>query len=235
MLETGITPESILCLTYSEAAANEMKARLVKEIGTIASSVTIHTYHAFCNEIIRQNPMEFELLDGVGLVDDITKRSLMAETIDEIKPQHYKTKWGDSKYFIPELLTVVDEIKKNQVTKEDYFNTLENSPQWKGKLKELEEEYKEREAKGKLVKTFLASLDSHKKKIGKAIEAWAIFEKYDTKLKQKNFIDFNDMINMVLENFDTNEEFLKRVSAKFKYFLVDEYQDTKLRAKQNRF
>lgn len=226
MLETGITPESILCLTYSEAAANEMKARLVKEIGTIASSVTIHTYHAFCNEIIRQNPMEFELLDGVGLVDDITKRSLMAETIDEIKPQHYKTKWGDSKYFIPELLTVVDEIKKNQVTKEDYFNTLENSPQWKGKLKELEEEYKEREAKGKLVKTFLASLDSHKKKIGKAIEAWAIFEKYDTKLKQKNFIDFNDMINMVLENFDTNEEFLKRVSAKFKYFLVDEYQDT---------
>ncbi|MCM1009760.1 MAG: ATP-dependent helicase [Fusobacterium sp.] len=226
MLETGIMPDSILCLTYSEAAANEMKARLVKEIGTIASSVTIHTYHAFCNEIIRQNPMEFELLDGVGLVDDITKRTLMAETIDEIKPQHYKTKWGDSKYFIPELLSVVDEIKKNQVTKEDYFNTLENSPQWGGKTKELEEEYKEREAKGKLVKTFLASLDAHKKKIGKAVEAWAIFEKYDTKLKQKNFIDFNDMINMVLENFDTNEEFLKRVSAKFKYFLVDEYQDT---------
>lgn len=226
MLETGIAPESILCLTYSEAAANEMKARLVKEIGTIASSVTIHTYHAFCNEIIRQNPMEFELLDGVGLVDDITKQTLMAETIDEIKPQYYKTKWGDSKYFISELLTIIDEIKKNQVTKEDYFTTLETSPQWKGKLKELEEEYKEREAKGKLVKTFLASLDAHKKKIGKAVEAWAIFEKYDTKLKQKNFIDFNDMINMVLENFDTNEEFLKRVSAKFKYFLVDEYQDT---------
>lgn len=226
MLETGIMPDSILCLTYSEAAANEMKARLVKEIGTIASSVTIHTYHAFCNEIIRQNPMEFELLDGVGLVDDITKRTLMSETIDEIRPQHYKTKWGDSKYFIPELLSVVDEIKKNQVTKEDYFNTLETSPQWGGKTKELEEEYKEREAKGKLVKTFLASFDAHKKKIGKAIEAWAIFEKYDTKLKQKNFIDFNDMINMVLENFDTNEDFLKRVSAKFKYFLVDEYQDT---------
>ncbi len=226
MLETAIAPESILCLTYSEAAANEMKARLVKEIGTIAASVTIHTYHAFCNEIIRQNPMEFELLDGVGLVDDITKRTLMSETIDEIQPQHYKTKWGDSKYFIQELLQIVDEIKKNQVSKEDYFNTLETSPQWKGKLNELEEEYKEREAKGKLVKTFLASFDAHKKKIGKAIEAWAIFEKYDTKLKQKNFIDFNDMINMVLENFDTNEEFLKRVSSKFKYFLVDEYQDT---------
>lgn len=226
MLETGIMPDSILCLTYSEAAANEMKARLVKEIGTIASSVTIHTYHAFCNEIIRQNPMEFELLDGVGLVDDITKRTFMGEVIDEVKPQHYKTKWGDSKYFIPELLSAVDEIKKNQIVKEDYFDTLANHPQWGGKMKELEEEYKTREEKGKLVKTFLNSFEMHKKKLGKAREAWEIFEKYDTKLKQNNFIDFNDMINMVLENFDTNEDFLKRVSAKFQYFLVDEYQDT---------
>lgn len=226
MIECGIAPDSILCLTYSEAAANEMKARLVKEIGTIASAVTIHTYHAFCNEIIRENPMEFELLDGVGLVDDITKRSLMRQAIDEIKPEYYKTKWGDSYYFIPELLSAVDEIKKNQVTKENYFTTLETSAQWMGKMKELQDEYKEREAKGKLVKTFLANFDNHKKKIGKAKETWEIFEKYDTKLKQNNFIDFNDMINMVLENFDSDADFLKRVSAKYKYFLVDEYQDT---------
>ena len=226
MIESGIAPDSILCLTYSEAAANEMKARLVKEIGTVAASVTIHTYHAFCNEIIRQNPMEFELLDGVGLVDDITKRTLMSEVIDEVKPKFYKTKWGDSKYFIPELLGAVDEIKKNQVTKEDYFNTLQTHPQWGGKMKELEEEYKTREEKGKLVKTFLNSYENHKKKLGKAREAWEIFEKYDIKLKQNNFIDFNDMINLVLETFDTNEDFLKHVSAKYRYFLVDEYQDT---------
>ena len=73
MLQIGITPSSILCLTYSEAAANEMKARLVKEIGTIASAVTINTYHAFCNDVIKQYPNEFELLDGVTLIDEITK------------------------------------------------------------------------------------------------------------------------------------------------------------------
>lgn len=226
MLEVGIIPESILCLTYSEAAANEMKARLVKEIGTIASSVTINTYHSFCNEIIRQNPIEFELLDGVGLVDDITKQSLMSEVIDEVKPQYYKTKWGDSHYYIPDLLKSVDEIKKNQITKEEYFTNLSTHAQWGAKLKELEEEYKTREEKGKLVKTFLTNYENQKKKIGKAKEAWEIFERYDLKLKQNNFIDFNDMINLVLENFDTNEEFLTRVSSKYKYFLVDEYQDT---------
>lgn len=226
MLELGIIPSSILCLTYSEAAANEMKSRLVKEIGTVASSVTVNTYHSFCNEIIRQYPSEFELLDGVGLVDEITKQSIMKEVLLELKPEFYQTKWGDSLYFIPELLKSVDEIKSNQVTKEEYFNTLSTHVAWQGKMDELQAEYVEREQKGKLVKTFLTSFENHKKKMGKAKETWTIYENYDLKLKQKNFIDFNDMINMVLDVFDTNFEFLQKVSSQFKYFLVDEYQDT---------
>ena len=226
MLSIGIEPSSILCLTYSEAAANEMKGRLVNEIGTVAAAVTVNTYHAFCNEVIRQYPNEFELLDGVSLADEITKRTIMSEVLDEIKPEAYRTKWGDFYYFIPELLSVVDEIKSSQVSKEQYFNTLNNHPQWQGKLDDLRAEYLEREQKGKLVKTFLNTLETHKKKMNKAVEAWAIFEAYDIALKKNNYIDFNDMINLVLNAFDSNEELLKRVSSSFKYFLVDEYQDT---------
>ncbi len=226
MLNQKITPASILCLTYSEAAANEMKSRLVKEIGTIAASVCVHTYHAFCNELIKQYPNEFELLDGVSPADEITKRSIMKLALEEANPQEYRTKWGDAYYFIPEHLKSIDEIKSNQVTKEEYFNTLNTHPLWQGKMQELEAEYIEREQKGKLVKTFLNSYDSHKRKINKAKELWEIYEKYDIKLKQNNYIDFNDMINMVLEAFDSNEEFLTKVSSQFKYFLVDEYQDT---------
>jgi len=226
MVKNGISPEAILCLTYSEAAANEMKARLVKEIGTIASAISINTYHAFCNDLIRQNPSVFELLEGVKLIDDISKRTLMSDVISEIKPKFYKTKWGDSYYFIPELLKAIDEIKKNQIDKETYFENLNTSPAWQGKMNDLEIEYKEREQKGKLVKSFLTTYEAHRKKINKAIEAWEIFEKYTTKLKQNNFIDFNDMITLVLEQFTLNPDFLKRASEKYTHFLVDEYQDT---------
>ncbi len=226
MLSCSISPASILCLTYSEAAANEMKARLVKETGTIAASVTVNTYHAFCNEIIKQYPNEFELLDGVEIIDEVTKRTLMREVLDDVKPQIYRTKWGDSYYFIPEILKSVNEIKSNQITKDEYFNTLNTHPLWQGKMDELQAEYIERKQKGKLVKTFLNSFESHKRKMGKAKETWEIYEKYDVKLKQNNLIDFNDMINMVLEVFESNNDFLKKVSGQFKYFLVDEYQDT---------
>jgi len=233
MLEQGIPPEVILCLTFSEAAANEMKARLVKEIGTIASSVVIHTYHAFCNEIIRQYPNEFELLDGVGLVDDITKRNLMKECLDEFNPEFYRTKWGDAYYYISEVLSAVDEIKKNQVKKEDYFNTLNTSMFWQVKLDELyadkiEQEEKYRLGKQNRLKTVTGNIETHERKMGKAKEAWALYESYNLKLKQNNFIDFNDMINLVLETFDKNEDFLNKVSKSYKYFLVDEYQDTNL-------
>ena len=231
MLEQGIPPEVILCLTFSEAAANEMKARLVKEIGTIASAVVIHTYHAFCNEIIRQYPAQFELLDGVGLIDDITKRNLMKQCLDEFNPEFYRTKWGDAYYYIGELLGAVDEIKKNQVTKDEYFNTLNTSIFWQGKLDELyadkeEQQIKEKQGVRNRLKTVCNNIETQERKIGKAKEAWAIYEIYDLKLKQNNFIDFNDMINLVLTTFDSNEDFLKNVAKSYKYFLVDEYQDT---------
>lgn len=226
MLTTGFLPESILCLTFSEAAANEMKARLVKEMGTVASAVSIHTYHAFCNELIAQYPNQFELLDGVSLVDDISRRNLMRECIDEYKPTFYRTRWGDAYYYINDLIRACDEIKKNQVSKDLYCDVLNNSPDWQGKLDKLMIEKAEREASGKALKTFLKNLETHERKMGKAKEAWDIYEKYSLKLKQNNFIDFNDMINMVLEAFDSDETFLKRVSRRYLYFLIDEYQDT---------
>ena len=45
MLEKGIEPSSILCLTFSDAAANEMRQRLIKKMGVVASNVDIYTYH----------------------------------------------------------------------------------------------------------------------------------------------------------------------------------------------
>ena len=47
MLSEGIDPLSILCLTFSDAAAKEMRQRLIKKLGVIASGVDIYTYHSF--------------------------------------------------------------------------------------------------------------------------------------------------------------------------------------------
>lgn len=46
------------------------------------------------------------------------------------------------------------------------------------------------------------------------------------KMVEKNLIDFADMICFVLNAFEEDENFKEEVSNKYRYFLVDEYQDT---------
>ena len=45
-------------------------------------------------------------------------------------------------------------------------------------------------------------------------------------MMNNSLIDFSDMINYVLDEFEHDTSFLSEVSNKYKYFLVDEYQDT---------
>ena len=62
--------------------------------------------------------------------------------------------------------------------------------------------------------------DFRKEKIAK------IYETYQKRLKENNSIDFDDIINFTIKIFNENPEILNYYSTKFKYILVDEYQDT---------
>lgn len=53
-----------------------------------------------------------------------------------------------------------------------------------------------------------------------------IIEKYETKLKQSNAMDFDDLINKTLVLLQTNQYVCEKYQQKFKYILVDEFQDT---------
>ena len=77
----NIKPEEILCLTYSETAANEMKTKLINLLGNIAVNLHISTYHSFCNEIIQNYPDKFNLQENVKLIDAISK-DLLAKKSD---------------------------------------------------------------------------------------------------------------------------------------------------------
>ena len=62
--------------------------------------------------------------------------------------------------------------------------------------------------------------DFRKEKIGE------IFTIYQKRLKENNAIDFDDIINFTIEILLDNPDLLEYYSDKFKYVLVDEYQDT---------
>ncbi len=53
-----------------------------------------------------------------------------------------------------------------------------------------------------------------------------VHEAYEDKMKEENLLDFEDLLLKVYELFETNEDILKKYQKKFKYILVDEFQDT---------
>ena len=55
-----------------------------------------------------------------------------------------------------------------------------------------------------------------------------IYTIYQNKLKQNNALDFDDIISKTIEVFNENEEVLQTYGQRFKYIMVDEYQDTNL-------
>ena len=53
-----------------------------------------------------------------------------------------------------------------------------------------------------------------------------VYEMYQQKLKENNAVDFDDLINYTIKILTENPDALEYYSDKFKYVLVDEYQDT---------
>lgn len=227
MLSDGVDPSSILCLTFSDAAASEMRQRLIKKMGVKASSVDIYTYHSFCNDIIKEYPSQFEMNGDVRLITDTEKITLMKECIDDAKLEYFVPARADKYFNTKNFISYVEKLKTKRISKEDYLDCLNTNPSLRPRYKEIESEIYEREQAGKTQnKGRYAELEKIKTNIEKAKELWTLYELYCNKMLNNNLIDFSDMINFVLNAFEEDESFLIKISNKYKYFLVDEYQDT---------
>ena len=227
MLADGVEPSSILCLTFSDAAASEMRQRLIKKMGVVASAVDIYTYHSFCNDLIKTYPDKFEMTSGVKLITDAEKISIMKECIDDANLEFFVPSRADRYFFTKNFISYVEKLKTQRVSKDEYMACIDTNPMLMPRYKELESEIYEREKAGNTKnKTRYNELEKIKTNIEKAKELWTLFELYSTKMINKNLIDFSDMINLVLTSFEEDSQFLSEVSNKYKYFLVDEYQDT---------
>lgn len=53
-----------------------------------------------------------------------------------------------------------------------------------------------------------------------------VFRRYEKKIKKNNSVDFDDLLILPIKLFKENPKILQKYQERFKYILVDEYQDT---------
>ena len=199
-----------------------MKKRLSKTLEKkAATDVNVYTYHGLCMDIIQSNEFEFSFKD-VKIINDITSYYFIKECIDEIEPTEYRDSNNDPYSKIPVLLEEISQIKKNMLTKEKYFYNIKNHPEWERMLKEKIRERDEKLNSGKKVtKQLESTIKKLDEKIRKAKELWRFYELYNSKMKKNNFVDFNDMISLVVQKFEENPSFLEQIASKYDKILID--------------
>ena len=228
MLAKGINPKKILCLTFTDAAANEMKKRIERELNIVSCGIQIYTYHSFCCDIIEKYTEEFEISSNYKVISDPVSRAFIKECIDEIKPVYFRTEKNDPYFYINTIKKRINLIKQNRINKEQYEKNLRENPDWEPEIKIIEEVIKAVE-EGKNKRCKRPPYDKKEKaikKVEQARELWKFYELYSKKMEDNNYLDFDDMINLVLNKYEKNPSFFHDIANQYDYIMVDEYQDT---------
>lgn len=114
--KTDTLPQNILCLTFTESAAQTMQERLSNMIGQDAYSVTISTYHAFGADIIRRFPDYFAEQADLQPADDLTIDRIFRQIISSL-PYSNPLKYSDA--YLNDIKTLVSDAKRALLTPND--------------------------------------------------------------------------------------------------------------------
>ena len=75
--EYGIDSANILCVTFTNKAAGEMKKRIRALIGPEYDTSLICTYHGFCARLLRENPEKLFFSKGFQIVDTSQQKAIL--------------------------------------------------------------------------------------------------------------------------------------------------------------
>lgn len=175
LLQNNIKPNNILCLTFTNKAANEMKERLLKKIGDTSSGIWISTFHKLFIAIIRKYSNKTTVSPNFSIYDENAQKDLI-EKIARLKNLDI------DKNLLYYLIKCSNDYRENLLDNFDEFN--------------LKDCYID------VIKQYYETLD------------------------KLNVVDFSGILYKTYLLINKYPEVQQELSERFKYVLVDEWQDT---------
>ena len=176
-------PWSIIAITFTNKAANELKERLGRILGEEAGDIWAMTFHSACCRILRREIERLGYTKSFTIYDSSDSERVMKDIIREMGL--------DDKTFPPRVvLNAISKEKDRMVSPDELLEGAERQ------------------------------VDLRLIHIARA------YKTYQTRLKENNALDFDDIIVRTVELLQQFEDVRKYYQRKFRYVLVDEYQDT---------
>jgi DNA helicase-2/ATP-dependent DNA helicase PcrA len=219
LLKTQVKADSILCLTFTNSAVKAMRERLGKYIGSEASKVKIATFHSFGLDMIEKY---FEVL-GFREVPKLLDESENAVFFDEIlETEHweYLRPRGDRTRYFQDLKSIISLLKRERITNEEFKDAI------KGEVKNLSEDEENISTRGKSKGELKQEVKKNVEGLEKSLEITRFLEVYEARKKEKNMLDYDDVLENLVRIVETSKEALADIQEQYLYVLVDEHQDS---------
>lgn len=123
--KTDALASNILCLTFTDNAAKNMRERLAKIIGPDAYKVAIHTFHTFGMEILQKYQHKLREEDELTVIDDVAKSQIFSQIRAGLSWDH---PWRSPRT-ARTVSQAIDELKKAGISPEDFRAILEINEQ----------------------------------------------------------------------------------------------------------
>lgn len=174
LIQNGISPSSILVVTFTRAAAAEMKERFLKMIGRSASPVTFGTFHGIFYGILKNTYR----ISGSNILADARALQLLREILDHTCPDTQEADLPSS------VAREISQVKGSRMDISHFYSGV-------------------------------LPTDAFRK----------VFRAYENWKRDNRMLDFDDIITRCYELLTTRQDILSLWQQKFRYILVDEFQD----------
>jgi len=229
LVEQGVAPERILTVTFSDRAAEELRLRITSElsarrpdIGTL-DNVWIGTFHSVCARLLDEfayligEPRELRVLDETG--QRLFEQELMA-----------RLRSGAAAPFDPDSFAALavddlDDLLRSGLRFLLKLKGRGTSPE-KFRDRALELHGRHWSAGSRTGSNGSGGPDPARAE-AEAIEVlFTIYRAYEDALRAQNLRDFDDLLLGVIDALERVPEFRRRCRERFRYLIVDEFQDT---------
>lgn len=181
LIGSGLASQhEVLAVTFTNKAAEEMRARVAKLIGDECQHAWISTFHSLCARLLRREAPAIGLSRDFVIFDSSDQISAVRQAIRELS--------FDEKLLQPrQVLSRISQAKNRMETPEEL---------------------------GKQGWNF------RDEQIGR------VYAKYIGFLEQSNALDFDDLLLKTVDLFEKSEATRDKYARRFRFVMVDEYQDT---------
>ena len=196
LVDIGVVPESILCMTFTEKATDEMSQRLHDQK---VDGVTVNTMHAMCLEMLKENSPTTGITEKTAMFSDIATVAWCVRNIGKfgIDPDVINLETGRA-HQCSKMLQAIRGAKREMISAEDLEGYVDAAA---------------------------PANSAEQKKNAQLAELAKVYRAYEAHKKENDLIDYDDMVVMAVEHLNRDDSMLEEYRKRYRHVLVDEFQD----------